>query len=269
MSNVIKMSSKREQLEDMSIGKLLHQINEEDKSVPNAVEKAIPAIEKLVEVIVAKLQTGGRLFYLGAGTSGRQGILDASECPAVFGIRNDKIIAIIAGGDRAIRQSAEFAEQNTMAAWKDLNDHRITPNDIVVGIDISGEIPYIMHGLKFSQENQITTACITCKTDASMKKYSDFPVEVVVGDEFVSGSVYMKAATALKLVLNMISASSIIKLGSMKDSKPIDMQLSNNKLIDRGVNMLTNALDIDPEHAKDALLQYGSVRRALLSFQTA
>ena len=247
----------------MSSTEILQRINQEDKTVPDAVEKIIPQLSAFIDVLVDKMKKGGRLFYIGAGTSGRLGILDASECPPTYGVPDDWVIGIIAGGDTAIRKAVEFAEDSTTQAWEDLKSYNINREDIVLGIAASGTTPYVVHGLRMCQENGILTACIVCNYDTPVSEYADHPLEVVVGPEFVTGSTRMKAGTAQKLVLNMISTSVMIGLGRVLDNKMVDMQISNNKLVDRGTQMLKNTLNVSYEEANDILLKYGSVRKAL------
>ena len=254
-------------LEKMSVNELLTNINNEDKTVPLAVEKAIPKIEKLVEVIVEKLKIGGRLFYMGAGTSGRLGIVDASECPPTFGVSHDVVIGLIAGGDTAIRKAVEFAEDSEDQGWKDLQAHDINEKDVVIGIAASGTTPYVINALKKCNENNINTGCITCNEKSPLELTAKYPITVVVGPEFVTGSSRMKAGTAQKLVLNMISTSTMIQLGKVRGNKMVDMQLSNNKLVDRGEKMLVSELNIDQNTAKDLLKQYGSVREVIKNFK--
>lgn len=263
MQKVTESVSLYRHLEKMSTHELLSNINKEDQTVPLAIAKVIPYIERLVDVIAAKMANGGRLFYIGAGTSGRLGIVDASECPPTFGVPADWVIGLMAGGDAAIRKSKEFAEDDVTLAWKDLSAYLINDQDVVIGIAASGTTPYVVHGLKDCREKGITTGCICCNPDAPITEHADYPVVVVVGPEFVTGSTRMKAGTAQKLVLNMISTSVMIKLGRVLDNKMVDMQLSNNKLVDRGTKMLMNALDIDYEDAKERLLRHGSVRKAM------
>ena len=262
-----EQASKYEHLEKMSVSVLLSNINNEDKTVPLAVEKALPQIEKLVTKVVANMKQGGRLFYIGAGTSGRLGILDASECPPTFGVAFDMVIGLIAGGDTAIRRAVENAEDDTEQAWSDLNECMITDKDIVVGIAASGTTPYVIGGLEKCNENNITTACITCNIGSPLSKVAKFPIEVVVGPEFVTGSSRMKAGTAQKLVLNMISTATMIQLGKVKGNKMVDMQLSNDKLVDRGVKMIMDEIDVDYKLASILLKKYGSVRSAVDNFK--
>lgn len=252
----------------MSVGELLFNMNKEDKTVPLAVEKVIPAIETLVHAIVEKMKTGGRLFYLGAGTSGRLGIVDASECPPTYGIDQGVVVGLIAGGDTAIRKAVEFAEDDVNQGWVDLKEHRITDKDVVIGIAASGSTPYVLGALKECNRNNIITGCITCNSGSEIGKEAKFPVEVVVGPEFVTGSTRMKSGTAQKLVLNMISTSVMIKLGRVKGNKMVDMQLSNNKLVERGTKMVMKNTGIsDFEEAKKLLLEHGSVRKATEAYR--
>src|SRR5688500_585994 len=229
-------------LEKMSVSELLTNINNEDKTVPLAVEQAIPQIEKLVEVIVEKLSNGGHLFYIGAGTSGRLGIVDASECPPTYGVPQGLVIGIIAGGDSAIRKAVEFAEDDPEQAWKDLQAFDINEKDVVIGIAASGRTPYVLGGLEACHAHNIATGGITCNAGSALAKLAQYPIEAVTGPEFVTGSTRMKAGTAQKLVLNMLTTSVMIKLGRVKGNKMVDMQLSNHKLIGRGEKMLMDEL---------------------------
>lgn len=262
-----EQSSKYEHLEKMSVSDLLTNINNEDKTVPLAVEKALPQIEALVTQVVEKMKFGGRLFYIGAGTSGRLGIVDASECPPTFGVPFDLVNGIIAGGDKAIRKAVENAEDSTTQAWIDLQEHNINEKDVVIGIAASGTTPYVISGLEKCHENNIITGCITCNEGSPLALTAQFPVVVVVGPEFVTGSSRMKAGTAQKLVLNMISTATMIQLGRVKGNKMVDMQLSNNKLVDRGVKMIMSEINVDYEKAAALLNQYGSVRKAVDNYQ--
>jgi N-acetylmuramic acid 6-phosphate etherase len=266
MERITEQSSNYRHLEKMSAEELLSNINNEDKTVPFAVEKALPQITALVKAVIEKMRDGGRLFYIGAGTSGRLGILDASECPPTYGVPPDWVIGIIAGGERAIRKSVEKAEDSTEQAWLDLESFYINPQDVVIGIAASGTTPYVVNGLKASREHGITTACITCNAGSPVAEQADYPVEVITGPEFVTGSTRMKAGTAQKLVLNMISTSAMIGLGRVIDNKMVDMQLSNTKLIDRGTKILKNALGLSYEAAYELLLKHGSVRKAMEEF---
>lgn len=253
-------------LEKMNLSELLKNINNEDKTVPLAVEKALPQIEKLVEQIVIKLKSGGRLFYIGAGTSGRLGILDASECPPTFGVSHDLVIGLIAGSDTAIRKAVEFAEDSLTLGWEDLLAYNVSNKDIVIGIAASGTTPYVIAALKACNKNDVITGCITCNKNSPLSNTAIFPVEVVVGPEFVTGSSRMKAGTAQKLVLNMITTTTMIQLGRIKGNKMVDMQLSNNKLVYRGIKMLVNELNITKEEAQKLLDKYGNVRASIKNY---
>ena len=254
-------------LEKMSVQELLNNMNKEDKTVPLAIEKAIPQINALVEAIVPKLKNGGRLFYLGAGTSGRLGIVDASECPPTYGIEHGVVIGLIAGGDDAIRKAVEFAEDDLMQGWEDLMQHQINENDVVIGIAASGTTPYVLGALNQCNNRNITTGSITCNAESPIAIAAKYPVEVVVGPEFVTGSTRMKAGTAQKLSLNMISTSVMIKLGKVKGNKMVDMQLSNKKLIERGAGIIAKNLNIEQDKGRELLLKYGSVRKAMENFK--
>jgi N-acetylmuramic acid 6-phosphate etherase len=265
-TRITESASNYEGLDQMSIAELLSNMNREDKTVPLAIEKALPEIEKLAEKVHERLSNGGRLFYIGAGTSGRLGVVDASECPPTYGVPHGMVIGLIAGGDSAIRKAVEFAEDDTNQAWRDLSEHAISDKDIVVGIAASGSTPYVVGGLETCQKNVIATGCITCNPGSAVSKVSDFPVEVIVGPEFVTGSTRMKAGTAQKLTLNMITTSVMVKLGRVKGNKMVDMQLSNDKLVDRGTNMVMAETGLNYEDANALLLKEGSVRNAVLSF---
>lgn len=254
-------------LDKMSTLELLKNINNEDKTVAFAVEKELSAIERLANVVVEKMQQGGRLFYMGAGTSGRLGVVDASECPPTFGVPHGLVVGLIAGGDLAIRKAVEFAEDDTIQGWKDLQEQNITTNDVVVGIAASGSTPYVIGALEKCNENNIVTACITCNSGSKLAEVSKFPIEVVVGPEFVTGSTRMKSGTAQKLVLNMISTSVMIKLGKVKGNKMVDMQLSNDKLVDRGTQMIMKEINVDYATANKLLLEHGSVRKAVDAYK--
>ncbi|NBU82352.1 MAG: N-acetylmuramic acid 6-phosphate etherase [Flavobacteriaceae bacterium] len=258
-----EQSSHYEHLEKMSLHDLLTNINNEDKTVPLAVENALPQIETLVTKVVEKMKVGGRLFYIGAGTSGRLGIVDASECPPTFGVPFDLVNGIIAGGDKAIRRAVENAEDNKLQAWIDLQELGVTENDIVIGIAASGTTPYVIGGLEKCNSNNIITGCITCNEGSPIALTAKFPIAVVVGPEFVTGSSRMKAGTAQKLVLNMISTATMIQLGRVKGNKMVDMQLSNEKLVDRGIKMIMSEIPVDYQKASELLKEYGSVRRAV------
>jgi N-acetylmuramic acid 6-phosphate etherase len=256
-------SSHYNHLEKMNVHELLTNINNEDKTIPLAVEKAIPQIEAVVKEVVAKLQKGGRLFYIGSGTSGRLGIVDASECPPTFGVPDNLVIGIIAGGDKAIRKAVENAEDSTEQGWIDLQSHQISEKDILIGIAASGTTPYVLGALEKANQHKITTACITMNMGSPLAKIAKFPIEVFVGPEFVTGSSRMKAGTAQKLVLNMISTATMIQLGKIKDNKMVDMQLTNDKLVNRGRKMIASELNISLKEAEKLLLKYGSVRKAI------
>lgn len=261
-----EQASNYEHLEKMSVLELLSNINNEDKTVPFAIEKALPKIEILVIEIVSKMKAGGRLFYIGAGTSGRLGIVDASECPPTFGVDSGLVNGIIAGGDKAIRQAVENAEDNSSQAWLDLQHHQINKNDVVIGIAASGTTPYVIGGLEMCNQNNISTGCITCNEGSPLSLTAKFPVVVVVGPEFVTGSSRMKAGTAQKLVLNMISTTAMVQLGKVKGNKMVDMQLSNKKLVDRGIKMIMSEIPVDYEMGAKLLEKHGSVRKAVDSF---
>lgn len=250
-------------LENMSFRELLTAINNEDYKVPDAVKKAIPQIEKLSEAVFQKLKNGGRLFYLGSGTSGRLGIIDASECPPTFGVESTIVNGIIAGGDSAIRKAVEHAEDDYDAGWIELTNHKITKNDIVIGISSSGTTPYVIGALQHCLQNGIVTGAITSNPDSPIANEATYPVEVDTGAEFVTGSTRMKSGTAQKLVLNMISTSVMIKLGKVIGNKMVDMQLTNNKLIERGTRMISSFLNIPEAKAKELLLEHKSVRKVI------
>lgn len=262
-----EQNSNYNHLEKMSVSQLLININNEDKTVPHAVENALPQIKSLIEQVIVKLKSGGRLFYIGAGTSGRLGILDASECPPTFGVPHELVIGLIAGGDSAIRKAIEFAEDSTTQGWKDLQKHHISSYDIVVGIAASGTTPYVISALEKCNKNNIVTGCITCNHNSPLSRVAKYPIEVIVGPEFVTGSSRMKAGTAQKFVLNMITTASMIQLGKVKGNKMIDMQLSNNKLVDRGIKMVMDELDISPEEASNLLNKHQSVRESVKAYK--
>lgn len=250
-------------LEHMHVGELLLNINREDKTVPVAVEKQLPQIQTLVEQVVNRLKKGGRLFYIGAGTSGRLGIVDASECPPTFGVEDGLVIGIMAGGDKAIRKAAEFAEDNMEQGWKDLMEFNISDKDVLIGLAASGRTPYVIGAIENARKNGLVTGCITCNNNTQLAKATEYPIEVIVGPEFVTGSTRMKAGTAQKLVLNMISTATMIQLDKVKGNKMVDMQLTNNKLVGRGTRMIMDELDIVQSEAEELLLEYGSVRKAV------
>jgi len=254
-------------LENMSVSELISNINKEDQTIAFAVKKSIPQITLLTNQIVDKIKIGGRLFYIGAGTSGRLGILDASECPPTFGVSHDLVIGLIAGGDIAIRKAVEFAEDSTNQGWKDLQEYNISNKDVVIGIAASGTTPYVIAALEKCNDHQIITGCITCNENSPLSNTAKFPIEVVVGPEFVTGSSRMKAGTAQKMVLNIISTTAMIQLGKIKGSKMVDMQLSNDKLVRRGISMLVSELNIDLDEASSLLKKYGSVRKVIQNYK--
>lgn len=256
-------------LEKMSVGDILRNINQEDQVVPAAVEKAISRIEKLAEAAADKMLMGGRLFYIGAGTSGRLGIVDASECPPTYGVPYGLVIGIIAGGEKAITTAVEFAEDDKEQGWKDLQQYQVSEKDVVIGIAASGTTPYVIGALEECRKRGIITGSISCNPDSPVSEAADFPIEVVVGPEFVTGSTRMKSGTAQKLVLNMISTSVMIQLGRVEDNKMVNMQLTNDKLVDRGTKMLMEKARIqDYEKARELLLRFGSVKKAADSLVT-
>lgn len=260
---VTESDSLHRHLDKMAISELLHKINEEDKKVPSIITDIIPSIEALTQVIVDKMILGGRLFYIGAGTSGRLGIVDASECPPTFGVPYGLVIGIIAGGAKAITEAVENAEDDTEQGWLDLKKHDVNSKDVVIGIAASGTTPYVITALQKCRENDIITGSICCNPEAPLSKAADYPIEVVVGPEFITGSTRMKSGTAQKLVLNMISTVVMIQLGRVEDNKMVNMQLTNEKLVDRGVKMLMQSLHMENyELAKKLLLQYGTVKKA-------
>ncbi|CCZ43829.1 n-acetylmuramic acid 6-phosphate etherase [Bacteroides sp. CAG:545] len=262
-----EQSSNYQNLQDMTVKEILTGINNEDSSVPAAVAEEIPQIEKLVEGVVERMKKGGRVFYLGAGTSGRLGVVDASEIPPTYGV-HDKFIGLIAGGDKAIRDAVEAAEDKLDGGWNDMQPFAPTGNDVVIGVAASGSTPYVIGAVKTAREHGMLTGCITCNKGSALAAESEIPVEVVVGPEFVTGSTRMKAGTAEKLVLNMISTASMIRLGHVKGNKMVDMQLTNKKLVDRGSRMIMGETGIeDYDLAKRLLLKYGSVRKAVDAYE--
>ena len=265
MQRTTEQESNHKNLEKKTITQVLHGINQEDQTVAHAVNLVIPQIEKLVEAILPRMKKGGRLFYLGAGTSGRLGVVDASECPPTFGVSHNTVIGLIAGGDSAIRKAVEFAEDDLEQGFKDLQEFSVAPLDTVIGIAASGTTPYVIGALEKCNENNILTGCITNNTDSPLAKTAKFPIEVLVGPEFITGSTRMKSGTAQKMVLNMISTTLMIQLGKVQGNKMVDMQLSNDKLVDRGTLMVQNELNVSYEQANALLLRYGSVRNAIES----
>lgn len=256
-------SSRYDHLEKMSVLDLLQNINREDRTVPVAIEKVIPNIELLVTATVERMNLGGRIFYIGAGTSGRLGILDASEIPPTYGMPEGKVIGLIAGGDHAIRHAVENAEDDPKQAWKDLLKYKINSSDVLIGIAASGRTPYVIGGVQDARKNGILTGCITCNEGSELAKNVDHAIEVVVGPEFVTGSTRMKAGTAQKLVLNMISTTTMIRLGRVKGNKMVDMQLTNHKLVKRGTRMIMDELKVNQPEAEALLKKFGSVRKVL------
>ncbi len=250
-------------LDQMSVRELISGINQEDQNVPQAIALVLDQIEQVIEQVIKSLENGGRLFYLGAGTSGRLGIVDASECPPTFGVPHDLVIGLIAGGDSAIRKAVEFAEDDWEGGWNDLKKQSVNSKDFVLGIAASGTTPYVIGALKKCKSNNIKTGCITCNNNSPVAAAADFPIEVIVGPEFVTGSTRMKAGTAQKLVLNMISTAAMIKTGRVKGNKMVDMQLSNKKLVIRGTKMVMESTGLDEKTAKIYLLKHGSVRKAV------
>jgi N-acetylmuramic acid 6-phosphate etherase len=267
MEFTTEKSSHYDHLEQMQPMEILQHINAEDKTVPLAVEKALPQIEKLVSITAERMKAGGRLFYIGAGTSGRLGVVDASECPPTFGVPFDWVVGIIAGGDGAIRKAVEFAEDDTKQAWQDLLAYNINDKDVVVGIAASGTTPYVKGGLQMANQNNILTGCIVCNSGSPVAAEAKYPVEVITGPEFLTGSTRMKAGTAQKLVLNMLTTTVMIQLGRVKGNKMVDMQLTNNKLVDRGTRMVMNETGLDEQTAADLLKQQGSVRKAVEAYK--
>ena len=262
-TKITEQASNYNDIEKMSLETVLASINKEDKTVPQAVEKALPQIETVVKQVVDKLNQGGRLFYIGAGTSGRLGILDASECPPTFGVDSNMVIGIIAGGDTAIRNAVENAEDNKEQGWLDLVEHQISSKDIVIGIAASGTTPYVINALKKCIEHGIQTASISCNPNSPLSQTANFPIEVIVGPEFITGSSRMKAGTAQKLVLNMITTASMIQLGRIKGNRMVDMKMTNTKLIQRGIQMLIDELHISAEEATNLILEHKQVRKAI------
>lgn len=260
---ITEQTSLYDQLENMSTDDILLNMNNEDQKVALAVREVVPAISKLVDELAFRFVDGGRLFYIGAGTSGRLGILDASEIPPTFGLPHERVIGLIAGGDTAIRKAVEFAEDDTKQAWIDLKEHRITAKDVVVGIAASGTTPYVIGGVKDARANGILTACITNNPGSPLATSVDIPIEVNVGPEFVTGSTRMKSGTSQKLVLNMISTALMIKIGRVEGNKMVNMQLNNNKLVDRGARFIMEELHIDKDRALALLKKYGSVKAAI------
>ncbi len=265
--SITESSSNFEDLDKMSVLELLTNISQEDSKVHLAVRKALPQIEKLVAKIVTRMKKGGRIFYLGAGTSGRLGVLDASEVPPTFGVPDTMVIGLIAGGEVALRKAVESAEDDLNKAWKELEIFNINSKDTVIGIAASGTTPYVIGGIKKARENGILTGCITCNPESLLVEATEIPVVVVVGPEFVTGSTRLKAGTAQKMVLNMITTTVMIKMGRVKGNKMVNMQLTNKKLIERGTRMIVEELNIQREAARILLMQHGSVKKAIESYK--
>ncbi len=265
--NITESSSEFDNLEQMSVNELVTNINTEDAKVHLAVQKALPQIIKLVEQIVERMKKGGRVFYLGAGTSGRLGVLDASELPPTFGVPDNMVIGLIAGGDIALRKAVESAEDDEKMAWQELQAFNINENDTVIGIAASGTTPYVIGGVKEARKNGLLTGCITCNPGSKLAEASELPIEAIVGPEFVTGSTRMKAGTAQKMILNMITTSTMIKLGRVKGNKMVNMQLTNNKLVNRGSRMIMEELNLSYEKSQELLLKYGSVKKAVQAYR--
>jgi len=267
MINTTESESLYKGLEKMSVRQLLEAINQEDQKVPHVVKNCIPVIEKLVEVIVSRMNTGGRLFYIGAGTSGRLGIVDASEIPPTFGLEHGYVIGLIAGGDKAIRKAVEMAEDNEELGWIELKEYSPGRKDVIIGIAASGTTPYVVGALKRARENGIFTGAITSNSGTPLSEFSDIAIEVITGPEFITGSTRMKAGTAQKLVLNMITTATMIRLGRVKGNKMVNMQLTNQKLIRRGTKMISEEFGIDSDISRKLLLLHGSVKKVLDIFK--
>ena len=263
MNRITESESNYDKLDEKSTAELIRDINKEDKSVPLAIEKCLDQIEALINSALENMKQGGRLFYIGAGTSGRLGIVDASECPPTYGVPHGLVVGLMAGGDQAMRKAVEFAEDSSEMAWDDLKEHQLNSQDFLIGIAASGTTPYVIGGLKKANENGIKTGCIVCNPESPVAEVAQFPIECITGPEYVTGSTRMKAGTAQKLILNMISTSLMIQLGRVKGNRMVDMQLSNNKLVDRGTQMVMKQLNISYEEAQKLLLEHGSVRAAI------
>lgn len=267
MKRVTESSSKYSSLEKMSVKDLLTNINKEDQTVPMAIAEVLPEIEAFIQECLPRMKNGGRLFYIGAGTSGRLGIVDASECPPTFGVPDGLVVGIIAGGDTAIRKAVEFAEDDREQGWKDLKKFDINSNDTLVGIAASGTTPYVLGAIEKAKENNVLTGGISCNPGSPLSLLADHQMTPEVGPEFVTGSTRMKSGTAQKLILNMISTSLMIQLGRVKGNKMVDMQLSNKKLVDRGVKMIMDEISVSYEEAESLLEKYGSVRKAVDNYK--
>jgi N-acetylmuramic acid 6-phosphate etherase len=267
IKKVTESSSRYNHLEKMTTKQLLTNINKEDQTVPQAIKKAIPQLNKLVDATYERMKKGGRLFYIGAGTSGRLGIVDASECPPTYGVPQGLVIGLIAGGDSAIRKAVEFAEDDRKQGWKDLQQHKISKKDVLIGIAASGTTPYVIGALHEARKKGVLTGCIVCNKKAPVAAEAELPVEVVVGPEFVTGSTRMKSGTAQKLVLNMLSTSVMIKLGHVKGNRMVDMMPTNNKLVIRGAEMIMDELKVDKKTAAALLKKHGNVRKAVDAYR--
>lgn len=263
MNKITEKESLYHNLETKNSNEILTDMNREDQKVAIAVQQIIPEMAILVDVIADLMYAGGRLFYIGSGTSGRLGVVDASECPPTFGVPDGMVVGLIAGGDKAIRKAQEFAEDDKQRAWKDLQEHDVSTKDVVIGIAASGTTPYVIGGLRMAQEQGILTACITCNPGSPVTEHSAHPLVAVVGPEYVTGSTRLKSGTAQKLILNMISTAVMIKLGRVVGNRMVDMQLSNQKLVDRGAKMVAEATGLTYENARVLLLEKGSVRKAI------
>ena len=267
IKKVTEQDSIYSNLENLSTTELINSIHEEDKKICYSVKSVLPSVSKLIDAVVSKLSAGGRLFYLGAGTSGRLGVLDATECPPTFGTPDWKVNGVIAGGIDALHRSVEDAEDSTTQAWKDLCDKNINKKDFVIGIAASGTTPYVVEGIKSCNKNGIITGCICCNYNSPLAKFSKFPIEVVVGPEFITGSTRMKAGTAQKMILNMITTSSMVKLGHIKGNKMIDMQTNNDKLKDRAIRIILETLNIPKDQAINLFKKHGSIRRVIENYK--
>lgn len=266
-NNITESPSNFSNLEKMSVTELLSGINQEDGQVHLAVNRAIPEIEKFVSLLIDRVKAGGRLFYIGAGTSGRLGVLDASELPPTFGVPGNIVIGLIAGGEKALRNAVESAEDDWDKAWTEIQEHGFNQNDTVLGIAASGTTPYVIGGVKKARENNLLTACITCNPEAPVSKEAEIVIEAIVGPEFVTGSTRLKAGTAQKMILNMITTSLMIKLGRVQGNKMVNMQLTNKKLVERGTKMIMEELKLDEELAKSLLLKHGSVKKVIQAYK--
>ena len=267
INRVTESSSEYDNLEQMTTEELLIGINSEDQKVADAVNLIIPEITSFVNQCYKRMSKGGRLFYIGAGTSGRLGVVDASECPPTFGVEHGIVVGLIAGGDSAIRKAVEFAEDDTAQGWKDLSEHNVNSLDTLIGIAASGTTPYVIGAMKKSNKEGLLTASISCNPGSPLEKEAQFPMTAIVGPEFVTGSTRMKSGTAQKLILNMISTALMIKLGKVKGNRMVDMQLSNDKLVDRGTKMVQEALNISYVDAEKLLKKNGSVRSAIDNYK--